>query len=62
MNMNLNVANWDRSLRVAVGLAGIAAAVGGFSRWGWLGLILVATGTVGWCPIYWSLGIRTKKA
>jgi hypothetical protein len=62
MEMKLNVANWDRFARVAIGLAGIGLALSGISRWGWLGLILVVTGSVGWCPIYWSLGIRTKKA
>jgi hypothetical protein len=62
MKLDLNVANWDRGARVALGLAGVGIAVAGISPWGWLGLILVATGTLGWCPIYWALRIRTKKA
>jgi hypothetical protein len=60
--MKQNVANWERSARLALGLAGVGLAIAGVSPWGWLGLILVVTGAAGWCPIYWSLKIGTKKA
>ena len=64
--MNTNVGTIDRVLRIAVGLALIATAVGFFgptyqSVWGWIGLIPLATGLVGWCPLYTILGIKTCK-
>jgi hypothetical protein len=57
----------DRALRVIVGLVLIAAALGGFgpaytSVWGWIGLVPLLTGLVGWCPLYSVLGIRTRAA
>jgi hypothetical protein len=57
----------DRALRVIVGLVLIAAALGLFgpaytSAWGWIGLVPLLTGLVGWCPLYAVLGIRTRAA
>jgi hypothetical protein len=57
----------DRALRVIVGLVLIAAALGSFgpaytSVWGWIGLVPLLTGLVGWCPLYSVLGIRTRAA
>ena len=64
--MNTNVGTIDRILRIAVGLTLIAAAVGFFGPgyqtvWGWIGLIPLATGLVGWCLLYTILGIKTCK-
>jgi hypothetical protein len=59
--MKLNIANWERGLRVALGLAGAGAALAGLSPWGWLGLILVATGALGYCPIWHACRIDTRK-
>ena len=64
--MNANIGTIDRVLRIAVGLALIATAVGIFgpayqSVWGWIGLIPLATALVGWCPVYTILGIKTCK-
>jgi hypothetical protein len=50
----------DRSTRVAVGLLLIALVFfGPRTPWGWLGLIPLATGLMGWCPLYAILGINT---
>lgn len=50
----------DRALRVIVGLALIAIVfVGPQTPWGWIGLVPLATGLIGWCPAYTLLGIRT---
>jgi hypothetical protein len=49
--MKMNLANWERGLRVVLGLAACGLAVAGISPWGWLGLILVATGAIGYCPL-----------
>ena len=53
--MTANVGTIDRVLRIVVGLALIAAALGLFGPayqtvWGWIGLIPLATGLVSWCP------------
>jgi hypothetical protein len=57
----------DRALRVIVGLALIGVALGVFgadytSVWGWIGLVPLVTGLVGWCPLYSLFGIRTRAA
>jgi hypothetical protein len=57
-----NVGTADRIVRIAVGLALLALAVTGMSPWGWLGLIPLATATIGSCPLYSLLGINTCPA
>lgn len=64
--MNINIGTIDRVLRITIGLALIATAVGLFGPdyqtvWGWIGLIPLATGLVGWCPFYTILGVKTCK-
>lgn len=59
--MSKNVALWDRGLRVIVGLA-LLAFVAPDSAWGWLGLIPLATGLVGMCPLYRLLGVSSCSA
>lgn len=52
----------DRGIRIVVGLGLIAIAlVGPKTPWGWIGLIPLITGLIGWCPAYRILGITTKK-
>jgi len=61
--MPKNVATWDRALRIAVGLALVALVVfGPRTPWGWLGLIPLATGLAGTCPLYRLLGISSCRA
>lgn len=62
--MTRNVGGIDRILRIVVGLALIAWAIGlapgvAPSAWGWLGLVPLLTGAVGWCPPYALLGLNT---
>lgn len=60
--MKLNVGGIDRILRIAVGLVLIGlAATHTVGWWGWLGLIPLATGLIGWCPPYAILGFNTCK-
>ena len=61
--MKRNVGNVDRAIRIAAGavLIGLAAA-GIVGWWGWLGIVPLATGLIGWCPPYAMLGIDTCKA
>ena len=50
----------ERAIRVAVGLALLALAVAGpQTAWGYLGVIPLATGLLGSCPVYTLFGIST---
>lgn len=50
----------DRALRVVAGLAVLSLVfVGPESAWGWVGLVPLVTGLVGFCPLYSILGINT---
>jgi hypothetical protein len=60
--MTRNVGGIDRILRIAVGLLLIAlAATGAVGVWGWIGIVPLATGLIGWCPPYAIFGINTCK-
>lgn len=58
-----NVGSIDRFLRILLGAALVGAAwfgiVGG---WGWLGLLPLLTGLVGFCPAYLPLGFSSCAA
>jgi len=58
--MKCNSGGIDRALRVIVGLVLIALAVTGtVGVWGWIGVVPLLTGVVGFCPAYTILGINT---
>ena len=58
--MNRNEGNIDRALRIIAGLALIALTLtGNIGLWGWIGVVPLATGLIGWCPLYTVLGIKT---
>lgn len=58
--MTKNVGGLDRGIRIAVGLVLILlAATGTVGWWGWLGIVPLATGALGWCPPYAMLGFNT---
>jgi hypothetical protein len=58
--LRCNAGTADRVVRVLIGLAILSLAfVGPRTPWAWLGLIPLATGLVGWCPLYTLLGIST---
>jgi len=58
---NVNEGNIDRILRVIVGLALLGAYffMANASVWLLIGIIPLATGLLGWCPIYRMLGFST---
>lgn len=52
-----NVSKNERIIRVVVGLLLIALVfVGPQTAWGWIGLVPLITGLLGWCGIYTLLG------
>ena len=58
--MKLNVGSIDRTLRIVGGLVLIGlAATGTVGVWGWIGVVPLLTGLVGFCPVYPLLGIST---
>ncbi|NIC43723.1 DUF2892 domain-containing protein [Aquabacterium sp. A08] len=57
-----NVGGIDRILRIVVGLVLIAlAATGTVGLWGYIGVVPLLTGLVGWCPPYALFGWNTCK-
>ena len=60
--MKTNEAGIDRALRIVLGLALLMLVfVGPHTPWGWLGVVPLATGIVGFCPLYRLLGIDTCR-
>nr|WP_326531223.1 DUF2892 domain-containing protein [Rhodoferax sp.] len=58
--MKLNVGGIDRIVRIVAGLALIGLTLtGNIGVWGWLGVVPLATGAIGWCPPYAIFGINT---
>ena len=60
--MRKNVGFIERIIRIVVGGIILSLAfVGPQSPWGYLGIVPLLTGLVGWCPPYAVLGISTCR-
>ena len=58
--MTSNGGGIDRILRIVAGIVLIALVfVGPQTPWGWIGVNLLATGLIGWCPAYVPFGISS---
>lgn len=62
--METNIGTADRIIRIILGVALVAWALGyipgiGASPWGWIGIIPLATALIGWCPAYSVFGMNT---
>jgi hypothetical protein len=58
--MTNNIGTVDRAIRIAVGLVLLSLVfIGPQTPWGWIGLLPLLTGLLGWCPPYALLGINT---
>ncbi len=53
-----NAGLFDRIFRGVAGFALIVSALYGFV-WGWLGLVLLVTSFIGFCPLYALVGLNT---
>jgi hypothetical protein len=62
--MEANVGGADRIVRIVVGLALISLLFlleGNARWWGLVGVVLLATGLLRWCPAYLPFGIKTCR-
>jgi len=58
--MKANVGGIDRILRIAAGaLLIVLAALGTIGVWGYIGIVLVASGVFRFCPAYLPFGLST---
>ncbi len=58
--MKSNVGGIDRTLRIVIGLALIGVTFAGMlPGWGYIGVIPLLTGLIGWCPPYAIFGLST---
>jgi len=58
--MTVNEGNVDRAVRVIAGIVILSLAfIGPKSAWGYVGLLPIATGLIGFCPAYALFGINT---
>jgi len=55
-----NVGGIDRVLRIVAGLVLIGLTLmGTIGPWGWIGVVLLATGLLSTCPLYSIIGLST---
>lgn len=60
--MKTNVGGIDKLLRIIAGIALIGLTLAGMiGPWGWIGVVPLATGLIGFCPVYPLLGMSTTK-
>jgi hypothetical protein len=58
--MTPNVGGIDKILRIVAGVGLIGATVAGLLPvWGYIGIVPLATGLIGWCPAYPLLGMNS---
>jgi hypothetical protein len=62
--MQANVGGIDRIVRIVAGIALILVALfsaSPYAAWGWIGVLPLATGLIGWCPAYQPFGVSTCR-
>lgn len=63
----VNEAGWDRIARVAAGIVILYLGWSGVVTGGWgtflklIGFVPLATGLIGWCPLYALFRVRTRS-
>jgi len=60
--MKCNVGKVDRMIRIVLGVAIISVGMYFKSWWGAVGLILLLTAAIRWCPAYIPFGFSTCEA
>lgn len=62
--MKKNVGQLDRLIRIVLGIAVLSSFFFLNGSWKWislLGVVLILTGTINYCPLYLPFGINTRK-
>lgn len=59
--MKPNIGRIDRTIRIVLGLLVAAAGIFFESWWGLLGLVILATALIRFCPLYTLLGTSTVE-
>lgn len=58
--MTRNVGGIDRILRIVLGVVLLALTLTGtIGVWGWIGIVPLLTGALGFCPLYPLLGFSS---
>ena len=57
-----NLGSIDRTIRILAGIGLLALVfIGPQTPWGYLGLVPLLTGVIGFCPAYCPLGLSTCR-
>ncbi|MCE1188288.1 MAG: DUF2892 domain-containing protein [Ignavibacteria bacterium] len=59
--MKQNVGNWDRVIRIIVGVVLLLAGLYYQTLWGLIGIIPLLTGLIRVCPLYYPMGLNSNK-
>ena len=60
--MKENIGDADKAVRLIAGLVALGAGFYFQSWWGAIGLVILGTAAIGWCPPYAILGFNTCSA
>lgn len=63
-HMKKNVGQLDRLIRIVLGIAVLSLFFFVNGSWKWislLGIVLIFTGTINFCPLYLPFGISTRS-
>ena len=59
--MKKNIGKTDKIIRIVLGVVILSQTVIGLgSLWGLIGLVLIVTALIDFCPVYTALGINTR--
>jgi hypothetical protein len=60
--MKKNIGSWDKAARLVIGAVLLLLVYTGQARWwGLVGLVLLVTGALSFCPLYALLGIGRRR-
>ncbi len=54
-----NIGGFDKIVRIVIGALLILGAILGYGVWMWIGVVPLATGLLGSCPLYQLVGLNT---
>ena len=60
--MKHNVGSFDAAARTFLGIGILLVGHHYHEPWGFAGLVPIATAMLGFCPLYWLVGVDTRPA